>query len=116
MGKIILRNIQLYGKHGCYESEAILGGHYSLTITIDTNIAAAALSDDLTKTVDYEAIYHTCMSIFDKRHNLLESLAYKMAHAIKNNYEGVEHVEVELAKLHPPLPGHVESSVVNYKI
>ena len=115
MATIALENIHLYGKHGCYDQEAMLGGHYELDIYVRTNISEAAKSDALEDTIDYEAVYNLCVDIFAERHNLLESLAHKMAHAIMDNFEDAKGVRVKLSKLHPPLPGKVGRSTVDFR-
>ncbi len=114
MAIIALENIHLYGKHGCYDAESMLGGHYELDVFIKTDIEQAALADDLEHTIDYEAVYNYCVEIFGTRHNLLEALAYKIANGILKKYESAIGVRVKLSKLHPPLPGQVEKSTVDY--
>lgn len=115
MAIIALENIQLYGKHGCYDAEAMLGGHYELDIFIKTDIKGAALDDDLDKTIDYEKVYTFCMDIFSERHNLLESLAYKMAEGLMDKFDLATGVRVKLSKIHPPLPGQVGRSTIDYR-
>ena len=115
MATIALENIHLYGKHGCYDAEAMLGGHYELDIFIRTDIEKAVHTDELEDTIDYEAVYNFCMEIFGTRHNLLETLAYKMAQGLMDKYDSAIGVRVKLSKLHPPLPGQVEKSTVDYQ-
>ncbi len=114
MAIIALENIHLYGKHGCYDAEAMLGGHYEMNIYVKTDVREAAETDDLKHTIDYEAVYNYCIEIFSTRHNLLETLAYKMAHGLLKKYDSAHAVRVKLSKLHPPLPGQVERSTVDY--
>ena len=114
MARISIEKVHLYGKHGCYEAEAALGGHYELDVYIDTKIDKAAKSDKLEETIDYEKVYDLCLEIFGTRHNLLETLVYKMAHQIKDSFENVKRVRVDLAKLHPPLAGKVGNCTVSY--
>ena len=115
MATIALENIHLYGKHGCYDQEAVLGGHYELTVYVRTDISDAAKSDELRDTIDYEAVYNLCIDIFAERHNLLESLAYKMAKGIMKAFDEAKGVRVKLSKLHPPLPGKVGRSTVDFR-
>lgn len=114
MAIIALEEIHLYGQHGCYEAEAIIGGHYELSIYVETDVQQAAQSDSLDFTVDYESVYRYCVNIFSERHNLLESLAYKMAHGILASYPKAIHARIKLSKLHPPLQGKVGKSTVDY--
>jgi dihydroneopterin aldolase len=114
MAIIALENIQLYGKHGCYDTEAVLGGHYELDVFVKVDITEAAQSDDLTKTVDYEQVYNFCIEVFSTRHNLIESLAYQMAEGLLDQFDDALGVRVKISKIHPPLPGQVGKSTVDY--
>ena len=114
MATIALENIQLYGKHGCYDTEAILGGHYELDVFIKADIKDAATTDDLSKTIDYEKVYNFCIEIFSTRHNLIETLGYKMAEGLLDKFEEAIGVRVKISKIHPPLPGQVGKSTVDY--
>ncbi len=115
MAIIALESIQLYGKHGCHESEAILGGHYELNISLETDIRAAGISDQIEDTIDYERVYALCLEVFEHRHQLLESLAYEMAHSLKKEFPSARRVEIKLSKLNPPMAGHVGKSTVIYE-
>ncbi len=115
MGIIILEDIHLYGKHGCYDEEAMLGGHYELDVYIKTDIRDAAASDELSDTIDYEQAYNYCVDIFSTRHNLLESLAYKMGTGLLKKFDSATAIRVKISKLHPPLPGKVGKSTVDYR-
>jgi dihydroneopterin aldolase len=114
MATISIEKVHLYGKHGCYEAEATIGGHYELNVHITTDITKAAKKDELEHTVDYESVYELCVKIFGTRHKLLESLVYKMAHSIKDSFKDIKKVRVDLAKLHPPLAGQVGKCTVSY--
>ena len=57
MGIIHVSGIRSYAYHGCNEEEARIGGAYLVDIEIETDFEAAALTDDLSKTVDYVEVY-----------------------------------------------------------
>lgn len=114
MATIALENIQLYGKHGCYDTEAVLGGHYILDVFIKADIEDAATTDELSKTIDYEQVYNFCIDIFGTRHNLIETLAYKMAEGLLDKFDEAIGIRVKISKIHPPLPGQVGKSTVDY--
>ena len=115
MATIALENIQLYGKHGCYDTEAILGGHYELDVFIKADIEEAANTDNLSKTIDYEQVYNYCIEIFSTRHNLIETLAFKMAEGLLDKFDEALGARVKISKIHPPLPGQVGKSTVDYR-
>ena len=56
MHKVLVEGIKVYAYHGCMEEEARLGGNYVVDVAIETDFTEAAITDDLTKTVDYVAV------------------------------------------------------------
>ena len=54
---INIEGIKLYAYHGCLEEEAKVGGNYIVDVYITTDFTEAAKTDDLSKTIDYCAVY-----------------------------------------------------------
>ena len=59
MDVIRLKNMQFYGFHGVSDSEKHLGGRFEIDLEMNLSLEEAGTTDDLTKTINYEAIYHT---------------------------------------------------------
>lgn len=105
MGKIRLNNMLFYGYHGVDESEQSRGGTFEVDLEIETELADAAFSDNLKKTVDYSDVYtmvHDCLT--GKKFYLLEKLAGHIAESVLNKYD-VNSVMVKVRKPHAPVKG-----------
>ena len=57
-GRITLSNMVFYGYHGDLPEENTLGQRFMIDLVLTLDIAAAAASDDLNKTVDYLSLIH----------------------------------------------------------
>ena len=42
MNRIEVNGIRLYAYHGCLKEEGVIGGHYVVDVTIDTDFSVAA--------------------------------------------------------------------------
>lgn len=110
--KIEVNGIRLYGFHGCLEEEARIGGHYEINVLITTDFTTAALSDDLSKTVDYVAVNKIVAEEMAIRSKLIEHVAMRMLKRLKVEIEHPANYSVRIVKLTPPINGDVESVAV----
>jgi len=109
MGTINIHGIEVYAYHGCMEEEAIIGGHYTVDVKIETDFEEAALNDDITKTVDYvqvNAIVRREMAI---RSKLIEAVGKRIIDALVKEIARIKLVEVTLTKINPPVKGGIEN-------
>ena len=100
-GIISITGIKLKAYHGVYPIELKKGNDYIVDIWLTTDVAQAAVSDDLSTTVDYYPIYKLVLEIMSERANLLEYLSAKIARSILAEVEMVEKVKVKVRKLQP---------------
>ena len=110
--KVGLEGIKFYAHHGYYEEEAILGNHYIIDVTVETDFSAASQSDNLTQTVNYEKIYQTCSVIMKKRVKLLEKISEQIIASLKEQYPEIQKISVRIQKLNPPFGGDVYAAVI----
>ncbi len=107
--QIRIRALRALGCHGALPEEHSRAQPFEVDITIDTDIAPAARSDDLSATVDYSVVVTAVVGIIESRsYTLLETLTTAIAEDVSAR-AGVIGVTVEVRKLRPPLPAHVES-------
>lgn len=108
---ILLEGLTFYGYHGVKDAEAELGQPFVVDLTLWLPLQAAALSDDLDRTVDYGDVYRTVQGVVEgERCRLLEAVAERVAAAVLARYP-VERVRVRLNKPQAPLRGAVFSRV-----
>ena len=105
---INIEGIRLYGFHGCLEEEARIGGHYTIDVSINTDFTAAALTDDLLKTIDYCAIYSISKKEMSVRSRLIEQVCDRIFKSIKGEFPSITHLKVRVTKHAPPMNGEVE--------
>ena len=114
---IKLHNAVFYAYHGVLSDEQNLGGKFEIDVELRADLSAALESDDLRRTVDYEAVYAMVHGIVTaKKYYLLEALANTIAKGIMRAWPVVDSVTVRVRKPHPPVRGvvdHVEVEITN---
>jgi 7,8-dihydroneopterin aldolase/epimerase/oxygenase len=109
LNMIRIKNATFYAYHGAMADEQNLGGKFECDVEMKCDFVAAAESDSLTKTVDYEKVYSFIQStILEKKYYLLEALATKIARGLLLHFKALEAVTVRLRKPHPPVKGVVD--------
>ncbi len=82
-------------------------------LSLEVDLTAAGISDDLNDTVDYSAVCDRVAEVgATSRPELLEKLAADMAAAVLECDPRVSAVRIGVAKLRPPVPHQLDSSGV----
>ncbi len=97
--RILLEGMIFYGYHGTLPAERDLGQRFVVDIELRCDLRPAGLSDDLTRTVDYSAVYRQVREIVEGDPvDLTETVAEKIATAVLEKHSPVEAVRVKVAK------------------
>jgi len=97
-----------YGYHGVMAAERETGRRYEVDCEIETDISAAAASDELHDAVNYLSIYHIVEEFLEEhRYNLLETLAQRLMEEIKKKTKAPK-VTIRVRKRIPPVPGNID--------
>ena len=115
MGKIRLKNVRIHSNHGCLKEEMLIGSDYRVDLEISADLSQPANSDQLSETVDYVHFNNIIKEEMTVRSNLLEHVAKRIIDRIFKEIKEVTEVEVEVAKINPPIGGDVESVSVKLK-
>lgn len=108
MAIVRLANMTFYGYHGVAAAEKETGRRFEVDCEFETDIAAAAASDNLADTVNYVKIYHIVEEFLEQhRYNLIETIAERLRAEIKRQ-TGVSRVTVRVRKRIPPVPGNID--------
>lgn len=105
---IKLENMHFHAHHGFFDEEQKIGNEFIVTVSIDLDLDTPQLSDDLKDTLNYQAIYDATKEQMQIKSRLIENVAQRILNAIKALHPKITKTEVLLAKINPPLGGHVE--------
>jgi dihydroneopterin aldolase len=108
MGIISVKGIRLYCHHGCLPQETRIGSDYMVDVDIETDLKASALSDDLSKTIDYVVVNQVVQQEMDIPSKLLETVALRIINRLTNLHGEIDFLAVSISKLNPPINGDVE--------
>jgi dihydroneopterin aldolase len=114
MATIKLNEIEIYGQHGYYRDEQQLKQRFVVNISFDLDISRAATIDSLDQTVNYEDIIRILKDVFSIPVSLIETLAVKIAKAIKDKYPVIHRIRVEIKKPEVQLDLRLEDVAVEY--
>lgn len=104
MDRITLHGIEVWARHGVSPGEKQRGQPFLVHVSVEVDLAAAAASDDLDRTVDYGPVAERVASVAaGGPHDLLETVADRVCAAVLED-ERVSAVEVTVEKPHAPLP------------
>jgi dihydroneopterin aldolase len=106
--QILLSGMIFFGFHGTQPAERELGQRFIVDVGMECDLRAAGSSDDLTRTVDYSAVYRDVRAIVEGPPvGLTEVVAERIATEILGNYALVEAVQVRVTKPQVRLDGGV---------
>lgn len=103
MFKIELHNLWFHANHGLYEEEKLLGGDFTLDVTI--LYTPKMVPHHISETIDYSAVYYLIKSHMQKPEPLLETLAMNITQDILHNFMLAEEVSLRIKKMNPPMIG-----------
>ena len=105
MDTIRIHNIEIYAYHGVAREEQELGQRFALDIELSADLTAPARDDDLSTTLDYEAIYHAATQAFtSEKCRLLEHAAWRVLTALFDRFPA-ERITVRVRKPSAPVEG-----------
>lgn len=109
---IEINGIKLYAFHGCLPEEGRVGGHYTVDIAMETNFSAAALTDELVKTIDYVDVNKIVAEEMLIRSKLIEHVGQRIFSRLKKEIANIHKLRVKIVKICPPINGDVENVAI----
>lgn len=89
--------------HGVLEQERVVGNDYIVSLRVDYPIAKACMTDDVSDTMNYAEAAEVIRREMLQQSNLLENVAYRIAHAILTTFPLALKATVDLRKVAPPM-------------
>lgn len=110
-----LVNIVFYAHHGVLKEEHTVGAKYEVDAELSFDFTDAAQNDDITKTVDYGAVYKKIRAaLTQKKYFLIEAVAYEIAHDLLQDFPVLEKVAIKVRKRNPPVDGICDYAEADY--
>ena len=112
MAKLAIEGMEFYAFHGYYKEEQLSGGKYTVDVYVELASVIAGETDQLSDTVNYEAIYQIVKNVMSNPVNLIEHIAHKILTRIKGELNISTKVTVRVRKHHPPIKGVVDQAYI----
>jgi dihydroneopterin aldolase len=113
--RIVLVNMQFQGRHGYYDHELLEPQPFEVDVELVRNLQPAGVDDDLTKSVDYAAVYEAVRAIVESTtFRLLEAIAEAISHELLADFD-VDEVGVRVRKPAVQLGGPLDYAGVEIR-
>jgi dihydroneopterin aldolase len=104
--EVFLEAVRFYAYHGVNPEERVQGQRFVVDIRLATDLRAASVTDDLTQTVNYSAVYKRVKAIVEgPPRDLIEALAEDIASALLADFSASTAVTVTVRKPEVALKG-----------
>ncbi|MDP8305126.1 MAG: dihydroneopterin aldolase [Candidatus Chlorobium antarcticum] len=112
-----LSNMVFYAHHGVLKEEHRVGAKYEVDVELTFDFTGAAQHDDLTRTVDYGAVYsHIRKALTMKKYFLIEAASFEIANDLLRDFEIVDQVSVRVRKRNPPVDGICDYAEADFTV
>lgn len=102
--RISLLGLEVFARHGVFDHEQESGQVFVVDLHLDLDTSTAGMSDELVDTVDYGAAAELVHDIVaGERHDLVESVAHRVATAVLDFDGRIDAVEVTIHKPDAPI-------------
>ena len=109
MALISLENMEFFAYHGCFAEEQIIGTRVLVNLSFETETSEAEETDDLHKTVNYQAVYHLIKAEMEIKSRLLEHVGRRILEAVCREYPSITYARIKVSKMNPPVGGKMEN-------
>lgn len=113
--RIVLANMRFQGRHGYYDHELLATQPFEVDVELICSLQPAGVDDDLTKSVDYGAVYEKVRAIVESTtYRLLEAIAEAISHELLADFD-VDEVWVRVRKPAVQLGGPLDYAGVEIR-
>ncbi|MEO9533567.1 MAG: dihydroneopterin aldolase [Crocinitomicaceae bacterium] len=104
--------VEVFAYHGCMDEEAVLGGKFSVDVSIETDFSKSAQSDELIDTIDYVRVREIIVEQMAIRSKLIEHVAYRILEVFKTEFPAAIKSKITVRKLNAPIGGVVKEVAI----
>jgi len=115
MGTISIEGMEFFAYHGHFKEEQIIGTRFTVDLFMDTDTREAEETDNLAKTVNYQAVYGLVAQEMAIKSYLLENVARRVLKCITREYPQITASRIKISKMNPPVGGKVEKVSVELR-
>lgn len=112
MIKVALEGAEFFAYHGYYPEEQIIGTRFLVDIQVGFYANIDVEKDNLSNTVNYEALYNIIEEEMQHTRKVIESVAQSILNRIKKEFDFIEMAEVTIRKQRPPFRRPLKQSVI----
>lgn len=110
MDKIKIDKLTVFGKHGVYPEENVLGQKFEVSLVLYTDTRKAGLTDNLECSINYGDVCHNVKQFFEENtFKLIERVAEQLAENLLLRYDLLQKVDVKVEKPWAPILLPVEN-------
>ena len=110
MDKIKIEKLTVFGKHGVYPEENVLGQKFQVSLILYTDTRKAGLTDDLECSINYGDVCQYVKQFFEENtFQLIERVAEQLAENLLLRYDLLQKVDVKVEKPWAPILIPVEN-------
>lgn len=109
MGLIRIEEMEFYSFHGHFKEERIVGNRFLVDLTIETDMNAPSITDNLKDAVNYQLAYEIVKQQMELKSHLLEHIAGRILDALYSELQGITRATVKVSKMNPPMGGKIGS-------
>lgn len=109
---IELKNMRFFARHGVMEHETLNGNNFTVTLRFWANLLDACESDDVAQTISYADVYDLVKEEMNIPSKIIENVAYRILKRVEKAFPTIGRIEVEVAKMNPPVGGPVDYSAI----
>jgi dihydroneopterin aldolase len=110
--KIELHHMHFYAYHGVMPHEKLVGNEFEVSISLEADLLAACVSDDVNDTINYAALFDLVRREMQTPSRLLEHVAGRIFRRMRAEYPQISFLEVRVSKKHPPVKGEMEKAEI----
>jgi 7,8-dihydroneopterin aldolase/epimerase/oxygenase len=112
MISIKIQKLKLFGYHGLYKEEAIIGGEFEINLYVDYE--ENGIVNKVEHTLNYVNLVELIKKEFKKRYDLLETLAQQIAINVYNENTFIKNINISIVKLNAPINNFTGTVGVEY--
>ncbi|MBQ8047509.1 MAG: dihydroneopterin aldolase [Prevotella sp.] len=109
---ILLKGLRFHAFHGVLPQEHAIGNDYTIDLRIGFDATSAAVSDEISDTLNYAEVYQAVKSEMNVCRNLIEHVAHHICKRLFNQFEPITSIDITLTKHNPPMGANCEGCAV----